>query len=155
MKPHDNRAWGLLVPAGLVMAVVGIIPLVTVFNYSVLDIFTLQQVHWVGVDWYRDIVSSERFHHTLARSVLFSSLVLGIQMPLAYRHCAVTDTDAALAHTGADVVGAADGSALEHDPHHVAEPVQLEDRACGASHSLVGSASITSSPRCTHGWCWC
>jgi glycerol transport system permease protein len=82
MKPRDNRAWLLLIPAGLLMAFVGVLPLVAVFNYSVLDIFTLQQVFWVGADWYREIVSSERFLHSFARSLLFSAIVLTIQIPL-------------------------------------------------------------------------
>lgn len=82
MKPHDNRAWLLLIPAGLVMLVVGVAPLIAVFNYSFHDIFTLQDLHWVGLDWYREIVRSGHFHGSLARSLLFSALVLSIQLPL-------------------------------------------------------------------------
>jgi glycerol transport system permease protein len=82
MKQHDNRAWLLLIPAGVIMGVVGVLPLVAVFNYSLLDIFSLKQVHWVGADWYREIVSSDRFLGSLSRSLLFSTVVLGIQLPL-------------------------------------------------------------------------
>ena len=82
MKRYDNRAWLLLIPAGAIMAFVGVLPLVAVFNYSVLDIFTLQDVFYVGSDWYREIVSSERFHMSLLRSLLFSAIVLSIQIPL-------------------------------------------------------------------------
>ena len=64
------------------MAFVGVLPMVAVFNYSVLDIFTLQDVFYVGSDWYREIVSSERFHMSLLRSLLFSAIVLSIQIPL-------------------------------------------------------------------------
>jgi glycerol transport system permease protein len=82
MKRHDNRAWFLLIPAGSIMAIVGVLPLLAVFNYSVLDIFSLQQIYWVGADWYREIVSSSRFLSSLGRSLLFSALVLSIQLPL-------------------------------------------------------------------------
>lgn len=82
MKPHDNRAWLLLVPSLAVMLAVGVVPLVSVFNYSFHDIFTLQDLHWVGLDWYAEIIRSGRFHGSLARSLLFSVLVLSIQLPL-------------------------------------------------------------------------
>lgn len=82
MKPHDNRAWFLLIPSGMVMLLVGVVPLISVFNYSFHDIFTLQDLHWVGVDWYRDVIRSDRFLGSLGRSLLFSGVVLSIQIPL-------------------------------------------------------------------------
>ncbi len=82
MKPVANRAWLLILPALAVMGFVGVLPLVAVFNYSFHDIFTLSDVHWVGVEWYAEIVASDRFRESLARSLLFSALVIGIQVPL-------------------------------------------------------------------------
>ncbi len=82
MKRNDNRAWLLLIPSGCIMAIVGVLPLVAVVNYSLLDIFSLQEVHWVGFDWYREIVASPRFLHALGRSLLFSAIVLSVQLPL-------------------------------------------------------------------------
>ena len=82
MKRYDNRAWLLLIPAGTIIAFVGVLPLVAVFNYSVLDIFTLQDVFYVGSDWYREIASSDRFHMSFLRSLLFAGIVLSIQLPL-------------------------------------------------------------------------
>lgn len=82
MKPSDNRAWFLLLPALVIMTFVGIIPLIAVTNYSFQDLFSLNNPYWVGVDWYRNIVSSERFYSSLGRSFLFSSIVLSIQLPL-------------------------------------------------------------------------
>lgn len=64
------------------MLVVGVVPLISVFNYSFHDIFTLQDLHWVGVDWYREIIRSDRFLGSLGRSLLFSGVVLSIQIPL-------------------------------------------------------------------------
>ena len=52
MKPQSNIAWLLMLPAALVMIFVAIAPMVTVFNYSFYDIFTLDDVFWVGIEWY-------------------------------------------------------------------------------------------------------
>lgn len=82
MKPLDNRAWLLLVPAGAVTAFVGLIPLVSVLNFSFHDIFSLEQAYWIGTEWYADLVASPRFHASLARSLLFSATVLAVQIPL-------------------------------------------------------------------------
>lgn len=82
MKPQSNIAWLLMLPAALVMIFVALVPMVTVFNYSFHDIFTLDDVFWVGTEWYETIVSSPRFWASLGRSAAFSSLVLMIQLPL-------------------------------------------------------------------------
>jgi glycerol transport system permease protein len=82
MKRFDNRAWLFMLPSIAILAFVGIVPLVTVFNYSFFDIFSLQQLFWVGTKWYHDILSTERFYDALGRSILFSSIVLCIQIPL-------------------------------------------------------------------------
>ena len=82
MTPHDNRAWFLLLPALALLAVVGALPLLAVINYGFHDIFTLRDVHWVGLDWFADILWSDRFVASLGRSLLFSTLALGIQVPL-------------------------------------------------------------------------
>ena len=72
----------LLLPALGVMGFVAVLPLLAVFNYSFHDIFTLDQAYWIGLDWYRDIVTSDRFLSSLGRSLLFSAVVLGVQLPL-------------------------------------------------------------------------
>ena len=82
MKTHDNRAWALLIPAAALMGFVGLLPLLTVLNFSFHDIFTLDSLHWVGVEWYEAIITSSRFHASLGRSLLFSAIVLGVQLPL-------------------------------------------------------------------------
>lgn len=82
MQPHDNRAWLLLLPALLLLGVVGALPLLAVINYGFHDIFTLSDVQWVGVEWFGDILRSDRFLASLGRSLLFSALALSIQVPL-------------------------------------------------------------------------
>ena len=82
MKSYDNKAWLLVLPALVIMTFVGILPLIAVTNYSFQDLFSLSNPYWVGVDWYRNIVTSERFYASLGRSFLFSAIVLSIQLPL-------------------------------------------------------------------------
>jgi glycerol transport system permease protein len=79
MRRHDNRAWLLVLPAAGVMAFVGLLPIVTVLNFSFHDIFSLDLVHWVGADWFADIITSADFGASLLRSLAFS---LGIMVAL-------------------------------------------------------------------------
>lgn len=72
----------MVLPAVVVMVFVGVVPLVTVVNYSFHDLFTIQDPNWVGLQWYQDLVSSPRFYASLARSLLFSAIVLAVQVPL-------------------------------------------------------------------------
>jgi glycerol transport system permease protein len=82
MRPHDNRAWFLVLPALALLGLVGALPLLAVVNYGFHDIFTLSDVHWVGLRWFTDILQSESFLASLGRSLLFSILAIGIQVPL-------------------------------------------------------------------------
>ncbi len=82
VKATDNTAWWLVLPATALLLVVGFIPLMTVVNYSFHDIFTLPSKHWVGAEWYREIIQSERFRNSLGRSLLYSAVVLAIEIPL-------------------------------------------------------------------------
>lgn len=78
----DNRTWFLLLPALVVLAVVGGLPLLAVINYGLHDIFTLSEIHWVGLQWFSDILGSDQFWASLRRSLLFTTLTLAIQVPL-------------------------------------------------------------------------
>jgi len=82
VKVNDNRAWWLTLPAITVLFFVGVIPLMTVVNYSFHDIFTLPDKHWIGFEWYADIIQSERFRNSFFRSLSFSFIVLAIEIPL-------------------------------------------------------------------------
>ena len=81
-KPVNQSAWYLVTPALLILALVGVIPLITVMNHSLHDIFTLPEKYWVGAEWYRDIIASSRFWSSLGRSLLFSLCVISLQIPL-------------------------------------------------------------------------
>jgi glycerol transport system permease protein len=82
MKPQNNRAWFLVLPVLLLVAFSAIIPLMTVVNYSVQDIFGPNERFWVGTEWFEQTLGDQRLHDALWRQFLFSGLVLLIEIPL-------------------------------------------------------------------------
>ena len=82
MKDQNNSGWVFVLPAVLILGFVGLIPLITVINYSFFDIFILESRFWVDLEWYGGIISSGHFWASFGRSTLFSVLVLVIQIPL-------------------------------------------------------------------------
>lgn len=82
MKTRTQAGWLFVMPACLILGLVGLIPLITVVNYSFFEIFILDARFWVGAEWYTEIISSGRFWSSFGRSALFSTLVLVIQIPL-------------------------------------------------------------------------
>jgi glycerol transport system permease protein len=82
VRRADNRAWLGVLPVVLVVAFSAVIPLMTVVNYSVQDIFDLSNRLFVGFDWYRETLRDARFQDALLRQLLFSGLVLAIEVPL-------------------------------------------------------------------------
>ena len=81
-KTPDNRAWLLVLPVFLLVAFNAILPLMTVVNYSVQDVFDATHRAFVGADWFREMLHSPRLHHALWRQFVFSGLVLLIELPL-------------------------------------------------------------------------
>jgi len=81
-KPFDNRAWLMVLPVFALVAFNAIIPLMTVVNYSVQDVFDSTHRTYVGADWYREMLRSSRLQNALGRQFLFSALVLLIELPL-------------------------------------------------------------------------
>ena len=53
-KVQNNRAWWLVLPVFLLVAFSALIPLMTVVNYSVQDIFGPGQAFFVGTEWFKD-----------------------------------------------------------------------------------------------------
>lgn len=82
IKPLRNAAWFGVLPVVLVVAFSAVIPLMTVVNYSVQDILDFNTRYFVGFDWYREIVADVRFIDAFQRQLLFSGLVLAIEIPL-------------------------------------------------------------------------
>ena len=81
-KTDNNRAWLLVIPVFVLVAFTAIIPLMTVVNYSVQDIFGPGQSVFVGTEWFEEALSDKRLHGALGRQFLFSGLVLLIELPL-------------------------------------------------------------------------
>jgi glycerol transport system permease protein len=82
MKVQNNKAWLFVLPVLILVAISAIIPLMTVVNYSVQDSFGNNEFFWVGTEWFQELLGSERFHNALQRTLLFSGLVLLIEIPL-------------------------------------------------------------------------
>ena len=51
-KWQNQRAWFLVIPVVLLVAFNALIPLMTVVNYSVQDIFDSTHRIFVGTEWY-------------------------------------------------------------------------------------------------------
>ena len=81
-KTFDNRAWFLVLPMAVLVAFNALIPLMTVVNYSVQDVFDATHREFVGADWFREMLRSDRLHAALFRQFVFSGLVLLIEIPL-------------------------------------------------------------------------
>ncbi len=81
-KTHNERAWFMLIPMLVVVLFSAVIPLMTVVNYSVQDTFGNNEFFWAGLDWYKEILASERVHSALGRQILFSVVTLAIEVPL-------------------------------------------------------------------------
>ena len=82
MKPVNNRAWFLVLPVLVLVAFSAVIPLMTVVNYSVQDSFGSNEFFWNGIYWFDDLLHSERMWDALGRQILFSAIVLLIEVPL-------------------------------------------------------------------------
>ncbi|MCJ8057137.1 sugar ABC transporter permease [Shinella curvata] len=81
-KTWNNKAWFMVLPVLLLVAFSAVIPLMTVVNYSVQDTFGNNQFFWNGVSWFSDVLESDRFWQALGRTLLFSGIILTIQIPL-------------------------------------------------------------------------
>ncbi|MBX6321943.1 MAG: sugar ABC transporter permease [Rhodospirillaceae bacterium] len=81
-KWQNNKAWFLVLPVFLVVAFSAILPLMTVVNYSVQDIFGPNERVFVGTEWFREVLTDSRLHDALLRQLAFSALVLVIEIPL-------------------------------------------------------------------------
>ncbi|TDF35645.1 sugar ABC transporter permease [Alteromonadaceae bacterium M269] len=81
-KTPNNKAWWLVLPVFLLVAFSALIPLMTVVNYSVQDIFDQNTAYFVGIEWYQEILQDERLRESLFRQFGFSFAVLAIEIPL-------------------------------------------------------------------------
>ncbi|MBW9075733.1 carbohydrate ABC transporter permease [Agrobacterium deltaense] len=81
-KSWNNKAWFMVLPVLVLVAFSAVIPLMTVVNYSVQDTFGNNQFFWAGTQWFEEILASDRFWDALGRNLLFSGIILAIEIPL-------------------------------------------------------------------------
>lgn len=82
MKTQSPFGFLLIFPALTIVFISAALPLLAVTNYSVQDVFYGNSFIWVGTHWFEEVLISEDFHYSLARSFLFSFIVLVIEIPL-------------------------------------------------------------------------
>lgn len=81
-KSWNNKAWFMVLPVLVLVAFSAVIPLMTVVNYSVQDTFGNNQFFWAGTQWFQEILASDRFWNALGRNLVFSGIILAIEIPL-------------------------------------------------------------------------
>ena len=81
-KTVNQKSWFLILPVLLLVAFSAVIPLMTVVNYSVQDTFGNNQFFWAGLEWFEEMLRSERMWDALGRQLMFSAIILAIQVPL-------------------------------------------------------------------------
>ncbi|RWO53680.1 sugar ABC transporter permease [Mesorhizobium sp.] len=81
-RTWNNKAWFMVLPVLLLVAFSAIIPLMTVVNYSVQDTFGNNVFFWAGADWFEEILHSDRFWEAMGRNLVFSAIILVIEIPL-------------------------------------------------------------------------
>ena len=81
-KPWNNKAWFMVLPVLVLVAFSAVIPLMTVVNYSVQDTFGNNQFFWAGTEWFEDVLGSDRFWQAMGRNLVFSFIILAIEIPL-------------------------------------------------------------------------
>ena len=81
-KTVNQKAWFLVLPVLILVAFSAVIPLMTVVKYSVQDTFGNNQFFWAGLEWFQEMLSSERMWDALVRQLMFSGIILAIEIPL-------------------------------------------------------------------------
>ncbi len=81
-KTVNQKAWFLILPVLLLVGFSAVVPLMTVVNYSVQDTFGNNVFFPAGLDWFRTNLQSDRMWDSLQRQLIFSAIILLIQIPL-------------------------------------------------------------------------
>jgi glycerol transport system permease protein len=81
-KTLNHKAWVFVLPVVILVAFNAIIPLMTVINFSVQESFGDNVFFWAGMRWFEQVLHSDRFHAALLRQLMFTGIVLAIQIPL-------------------------------------------------------------------------
>jgi ABC-type sugar transport system permease subunit len=75
-KLQSRSAYGFLAPALLVLTLCGVLPMAFVAYYSVHDTFEGNSFIWVGMDWYRKVLTSPEFFAATGSLVIVSCFLV-------------------------------------------------------------------------------
>ena len=67
MKPVNQKAWFLVLPVLVLVAISAVIPLMMVVNFSVQEKASNGQFFWMGAKWYETVLHDEKFWGALFR----------------------------------------------------------------------------------------
>jgi len=81
-KTQNQLGWLFVLPVVALVAFNAIIPLMAVVNYSVQETFGNNMFFFEGVKWFEQVLHSDRFHASLGRQLVFSGIILAIEVPL-------------------------------------------------------------------------
>jgi glycerol transport system permease protein len=81
-KIINQKGWFFVLPVVALVAFNALIPLMTVVNYSVQETFGNNLFFWEGVGWFEKVLHSERFQASLVRQIIFTFIILVIEIPL-------------------------------------------------------------------------
>jgi glycerol transport system permease protein len=81
-KTTNHKAWFLVLPMLILVAFSAVAPLMTVVNYSVQDTFGNNEFFWAGLEWFDEMLHSDRMWNALGRQAIFSAIILAIEVPL-------------------------------------------------------------------------
>ncbi len=86
-KAINNRAWFFVLPVLVFVLFSSLVPLMTVINYSVQDTMGQNNFFFNGIAWFQNLLDPTtdiggRFAAALVRNLLFSFVVLLIELPL-------------------------------------------------------------------------
>ncbi len=81
-KTVNHKAWFLVLPVLVLVAFSAVIPLMTVVNYSIQDTFGNNVFFPAGLEWFEDLLASDRMWNALRRQLIFSAIILAIEVPL-------------------------------------------------------------------------
>jgi len=81
-KTVNQKGWFFVMPVVILVAFNAIVPLMTVVNYSVQDTFGNNVFFWAGLNWFTDMLRSDRFQSAFERQLIFTLSILVIEVPL-------------------------------------------------------------------------
>ncbi|QHQ35861.1 carbohydrate ABC transporter permease [Algicella marina] len=82
MKTVNQKGWFFVLPVLVLVAFNALIPMMTVVNYSVQETFGDNVFFWQGLDWFQQLLNSDRFYAALGRQFMFTGIILAIEVPL-------------------------------------------------------------------------